>query len=167
MGTFLLKRKIFYWLESTIRSSDLNHSTNELVVTVAPPPGGGVAVAVGVSVNVPTAVIVAVAVSVANGVPVVVAVAVAVSVANCVPVDVAVKFPSGVFVGNGVADPSMSFQPLGTCGWITMPTAVSFPFPRLAGAIMVTKEPTASMSARPGGRILSEEESKYWCCIPD
>jgi len=133
---------------------------NEAASNVADPPSG-VAVAVGVSVRGPKAVAVAVSVAVPFG-GVSVAVAVTVSVVARVPGGVAVKV-ADVSVGRGVPDSDGVFQPFGTCGWITMPTAICFPFERLLGAIMVTNEPTASRFARAGGNIFSDEESMNWC----
>ena len=135
---------------------------NEVASNVVAPPKG-VAVAVGVSVSSPTAVAVAVVVAVPFGVSV--AVAVTVSVITRVPGGVAVKV-ADVSVGSGVPDKDGIFQPFGTCGWITMPTATCFPFERLLGAIMVTNEPTASRFARAGGNIFSDEESMNWCWLP-
>ena len=165
MGTFH-RSEVCYCPARTVRSSDRSHSKNEFAASVGVPPAG-VGVAVGVSVNVPIAVgvSVAVAVSVARGVPVTVAVAVVVSVASCVPVvvGVALVVAIGLLVANGVADSEGIFQPFGTFGWTTIPTAVSLPLPRLAGAMIVTKGPTTIEFACPGGSIFNVAESRYSC----
>ena len=130
-----------------------NHSTK--VLSVRAVPSSGVAVGIGVSVNK------------ASGVVVGVSVFVAVSIAAGVSVSVAVSLPADVPVANGVSESEGMVQPFGTCGWTTMPTAVCFPALRLAGAMPVTKEPTASESARPGGIIFNVVESIYSCWFPD
>ncbi len=129
-----------------------SQSVNALVV-VAVPPGAGVGVGVDVSVKVP------VGVSVVAGVGVPVGVGVGVSIA--VPVAGGVKVASAVPVDNGVVVIADMFHPGRTCGWTTIPTAVCLPLSRLAGAMMVTKEPTARVFSRPDGRIFKELESIY------
>ena len=79
---------------------------------------------------------------------------------------VAVKVSRAVPVAVGVADRDGTFQPFGMCGWTTMPTATSFPWVRLAGAMIVTKEPAVRVFARAAGNIFTVDASVYWCWVP-
>lgn len=133
-------------------------------MVVPPPVGVGVGVSEdgGVAVNVSAAGGVGVAVSVMPdvGISMGVGVSIGVSVGFDVEVSIAVGVATGVSVMDG------TFHPGGTLGWTTMAIAVGVPFSELGAAITVIKEPIASESALPGGKIINDEESRYSCCAP-